>query len=344
MVCGDARLELPGPSSTGSVVLDGINAGSLSGRFEPYPANFLQSVTFHFVNFGHFRPERMIWKSDDWQLVIDPVKDLKTLEDQVSETGGYIITHTAVLTKSGSSVFTGDDAEKFYTKLIRFLSFVSGRRMNAVLPIGIDTNGQPSWTVWGSWMLDPWQSHDTWADLNNSRELAPAFEGYMRRCNNSSWAETIDLAIYWYVEANRNPLSTETNVILTQTAFERLAWEHLVRQSGMSKNQFANLKAVGRIRQLLQDYQIPSSVPNAFSGLRKHWTDAADALTQVRNDIVHPEQKHAITSESLRECRQTGLWMLELLLLRLFDFDGVYMDRCQPNRFRGKVVRVPWNP
>lgn len=73
------------------------------------------------------------------------------------------------------------------------------------------------------------------------------------------------------------------------------------------------------------------------------------AFVEVRNDIVHPKQRSKITFSSIKssyedlfwirvEALKLGLWYLELSLLRLFEYQGSYVNRLE----RGALETVPW--
>jgi hypothetical protein len=348
-----------GPASLTSLSMGSHKATAVKGRIDGFfqcgCPDGLQAVDFHLVNFGHFsalrpndapadwRGDRMIWKSQEWCLTIDAVPGLRELEAEVKAVGGYIISHTARLARNDGGAFTGNDVREFWGLLHRFLSFVAGRRMNAILPIAFDGDGQPVWTEWVPWTIDPWKEHDSWADLHKAQEIGAVFPGFAKRRADADWNETVDLAIYWFVESNRNPLSVETNIVLTQVALERLAWEYLVRQGGMGKKKFEDMAARDKISRLFKDHGILADIPLHFTELHRHnWTDAVNALTSARNRIVHPAKKGNLKGMSLWECRQCGLWLLESLLLRLFDFEGDYSDRRDSDRCTGKVMAVPW--
>jgi len=68
----------------------------------------------------------------------------------------------------------------------------------------------------------------------------------------------------------------------------------------------------------------------------------------VRNIIVHPEVKlrerfHTSETSPIRDTWTCGLWLLEMLLLRLFRYSGSYSDRRDPMKYVGYVKPVPWS-
>ncbi|WP_434685915.1 hypothetical protein [Pseudanabaena minima] len=52
------------------------------------------------------------------------------------------------------------------------------------------------------------------------------------------------------------------------------------------------------------------------------------AITEVRNKLTHLEQKEKVHPKSIRkEAWRLSLWYLELVLLDLFNYQGVYKNR-----------------
>ena len=67
-------------------------------------------------------------------------------------------------------------------------------------------------------------------------------------------------------------------------------------------------------------------------------------LVQIRDDLIHDGMKHGILSaEVYRQARELGLWYVEMLLLKLFNYNGSYANRLT-QQWRGEVEAVPWAP
>jgi len=73
------------------------------------------------------------------------------------------------------------------------------------------------------------------------------------------------------------------------------------------------------------------------------WSDIPEAIAKYRNDLVHPkariksDNQHALTIEMW----QLSVWYLELFMLRLIGYDGVYSNRLIAG-WVGEVEEVPW--
>jgi hypothetical protein len=130
-------------------------------------------------------------------------------------------------------------------------------------------------------------------------------------------------------------------LILVQAALERLSWELLVRHKEiLSADGFSRLPAADQIRLLLAQCSIPLSVPAALEEIiaaarQFNWNDGPQALVETRNKVIHPPKKEGAGQKTktvrpelpIYEACLLGQWYLELVLLRLFDFTGRYLNR-----------------
>ena len=155
---------------------------------------------------------------------------------------------------------------------------------------------------------------------------------------------------YWYVLANDGASGIDASIILAQAALERLCWTVYVgTNGGLSKAGFKRLPAADQLRLLLARAGMPLSIPDELQELRKlarksNW-DGADAFVNLRNSLVHPGQtKEAdfYAGNVGLEAWHLGMWYLELILLHLFDYNGVYSLRLKPGGWVGDVENVPW--
>jgi hypothetical protein len=73
---------------------------------------------------------------------------------------------------------------------------------------------------------------------------------------------------------------------------------------------------------------------------QRRWLDSPHALTEIRNNITHPERP-AQYSNAYFEAWSLGLWYLELALLRICGYNGSYSNRLVA-KLVGEVEDVPW--
>jgi hypothetical protein len=146
----------------------------------------------------------------------------------------------------------------------------------------------------------------------------------------------------------------EGGTILAQAAFELLAWTLLVEdQRVLSEDGYQKLPASDKLRLLLSSCGIPPTIPSSMCALAKAagahtWVDGPQAITEVRNALVHAspkKRKKVFGGDADARCDAwwLGLWWLELVLLRLFDYQGKYSNRLIRDGWKGEEVEpVPW--
>ena len=363
---GEYRVQIPGTSE--SVAFFPSNSTIHSGgmvHFEGSPREPLTLVNSgpmayvegFVVNLDEFWPpqrhDSWTWQSDEWRVTFSPVDDLSDVIKAVRRAGGYVFTHRVRFERVDGALFEVAAAEQVLHGLYRFLSFLQGRQVNVILPVGYDAAGTAVWRKWLSWNVGRWQGINHWSDTHETADLCEAFAGFMRLWTNPNWQDAIDAAIHWYVDSNRNASVLEAGTVFNQMALERLAWEFFViNGKAMSRDGFNRLTAADRIRLMLAHHQVPLELPPALPDAARwsrefNWTDIADAIAAMRNIVVHPEHKLRDRLDDgpaspLKDVWHCGLWALELLLLRLFGYTGGYQDRRKRPRYAGQPDPVPW--
>jgi hypothetical protein len=143
--------------------------------------------------------------------------------------------------------------------------------------------------------------------------------------------------------------------VIEQAALEMLSWVRLVESEPVySHEDFHSRRypAAEKIRLLLSTFNISLAIPDELpsllaQALENNWGTGPQALTVIRNRIVHssPENRERIRDLStypIMETWKLGLWYMELLLLSLFEYQGVYHNRFRRDRNVRDVEPVPW--
>jgi hypothetical protein len=140
---------------------------------------------------------------------------------------------------------------------------------------------------------------------------------------------------------------------LAQAAHELLAWTRYVSETGIyDERAFDAMNAGDKIRLNLADAGIPISLPIELPGIgatatQMAWADGPQVLTEIRNKLVHPSPRNntrlSTVSQMVRdEAVRLSLWYLEMLILNLMNYNGVYASRLPARRDTGTVQDVPW--
>ena len=195
----------------------------------------------------------------------------------------------------------------------------------------------------------------TWFPTHEPQCLAKLFPGFMRVWLDADRRDILQVAIYWYVEANL-ALGIEGAVMFCQSGLERLTYYILVHEKkSLSEQDFRprGLSGAERLRRLLTEFRLPTAIGPPRLRIKQlpalavaqGWTDAADALVTLRNSIVHPDERNmqrlAKYPVGARiEALTIWLWYFELVLLKWLGFSGNYVNR-QTIEFNGQTETVP---
>lgn len=252
--------------------------------------------------------------------------------------------------KKDGTFFSGQDAGEFLNALRFFLSFAKGCWCEPICPVGFDSDESRVWEYYSS-PRETWYVPMSWFDPHHSSQLKKLFPDFMRRWSNSDWRQAFQEVIYWYLNANQTSRGIDAGIILTQAALERLSYEFSVQEKKLiTVNGFKDLWASDKFRLMFSSVNIPLGIPSETPDLHSmssdsslNWLDAPHALTEIRNSLVHPEHKRrGQFSKVYFDAWKLGLWYLEMSILAICEYSGVYGNRLT-QRSIGQVENVPWD-
>ena len=344
------------------------------------PSQEISYVLFHLTNFKMFlgswisSPDsetpcpwgRVILKAEGWKVTIDALKEINDLVHSLHSLSGYAVTHVGKLERSNGEEFTAKEASDFLEALFYFLSFTRGLWSELILPVGYNASGNPIWREWNPQRVrvDRWQDEEqevySWFWIDGSHSLVEIFPSFMRKWRDRDWRESLESVIHWYVESNKQVGGVKGSIVLTQAALELLTWVILVHKGDVPEKDFKDTKNTNynstsrKINRLLKKLCIPQDIPFELANLRLFESNLTYsknngpyAFTEVRNSITHadPETRQKLrntASTAIIEAWELGLWYVELILLRLFDYQGLYVNRMLRRRLIGGLETVPW--
>jgi len=322
----------------------------------------IQQLVFHLFNFKDFigirrsseqrgsslyTIEHVELVSDSWRVELRSLVETRDNIKKLNAEGGYGLTHVGLLKKPDGATFAGKDAEEALHALKLFFSFAKGIWCNPLCAVGFDASGNRIWESWSS-PEAAWHSAFSWFDPHHSEQLTGLFPGFITKWNHEDWREALTEVIYWYQNSNSSR-GIDAGIILTQAAIERLSYEYSVKDRKLIEaNGFKDLRASDKLRLLFSSLDIPIDIPNSLPEMTKlakqfKWIDSPHALTEIRNSLVHPEnRRRGHYSDIYAEAWNLGLWYLELALLRICGYSGSYSNRLASTRWVGTVEEVPW--
>ena len=154
--------------------------------------------------------------------------------------------------------------------------------------------------------------------------------------------DPVRVALYWYLRSNESN-ALQAGIVLTQAALERLA------RLLLPNERYKTLTTAARkIRAVLQEIAIDTVIPQCCKELRvvrktKGLCDGPEILSEIRNGLVHAKMRTKVGLDAYLEARDLGQWYVELLLLRLFGYNGRYANRLA-YKYEGRLEPeiVPW--
>ena len=101
------------------------------------------------------------------------------------------------------------------------------------------------------------------------------------------------------------------------------------------------------IADALNEAEIPVMIPSELQKLKElansmTFRHGPHTLGMMRKDLIHSQMKFETPRGDIYfQARELGLWYVELLLLRIFDYRGNHGNRLS-QEWRGEVELVPW--
>ena len=286
--------------------------------------------------------QRFQLAAEPWFINIIAVDGVMAVHYHLTRRGGSAITHIGSVTRTDGQEFHRNDLEDLLTGQHLFLSFARGSYCGLALVSGHDANRERVWEQWGTYKVEPWRRELlTWANGMSSDALSSVFEGIWKLLNDPKEGRTVSQVIHWYLRSNESS-EPEVSIMLTHAALERLSFRALQqRQAGQKEGDW--------IAQALKNHGIDPSVPIYCRELkhlqrRYNWQHGPHALVDIRNNLVHPDnRKGPFSAAALLEAQRLGLYYIELMLLSLSGYQGGFLNRLRSEEaHQSQAETVPW--
>lgn len=335
------------------------------------PSQSISKAVFHLVNWPDFlgsqdrtisvpngqRPEATTCRqpaceADGWKLMVAATDDTDAAVKELRRTGGYLITHVGSIERCDQSEFSSEQLDDLLTCMQYLFSFMLGCWNSPCFCVGFDASGTRVYEEYGQRHISegPWKPFQSCFDSLHPEMLPAVFPGFYNLWNNGVWHNRMKECIYWYVAANRvsSEIGVDSALLFTQAALELLSWTYCVLDRGMlSRDAFSvrGLGAADKLRLLASSLELPLEIPPSMTALHakrgRKWSDSMDAITDLRNGIVHPSKEQDLPDGAYYAAWRLSLWYIELVLLRLCGYNGNYPNRLS-QRWVGQVEPVPW--
>ncbi|MCX6834558.1 MAG: glutamate--tRNA ligase family protein, partial [candidate division Zixibacteria bacterium] len=372
--CGQARLEIPELAFSVEALVTRLQiksgepatiSGIPNGESMVGTGENLSSVVFHLTGFHdyiggsirdkvahHFWAGRLNLAARDWLITIDAVSNLGERREAAARYGGTPVTHVGKLERCDGAPFTSTDCNEVITLVQFFLSFVRGRWVTPLIPVGFDHRGNRVWQDWTLRRIGRDPGFDSWCPVHDIRYVESLFPQFCARWMDSTWREFLRPAINTYLHGNKQGLLDDT-IIFAQIVLEMAADFILVEQTGQFPATTTEAAAAERIRLLFQRVSIPTEIPDQLANLRRfaeteQTSSGLEVVTRIRNACVHHNAEGRrflarLASEkyAFYDASRLALWYADLCLLWLIGYDGRYQSRIHA-KWVGETETVPW--
>ena len=310
---------------------------------------------------GFIGGNRLSLSAKGWNITLDSLSNIEQLKEHLTNFSGFAITHYGILEKNDASLFDYQESKQIIDALKWYLSFVRGSFINPYALIGFNADHDEVWKGWKGWessRMFPYHNNISWVSEFPPQTFEEPFKGFADLYFDPEWSDSLKQIIHIYLESQHPAMSLEGAIILLQSALELLSYEIFVEKNRvLTKTQFEKLRMRGECIKLLFDQlKIPLEISEHLEDLHRqaihrqakgeNWL-APDAIRQMRNYIVHPSKKNRIKlnnhSQEAYDVLHLCKWSLELCILKLCNYNGVYTNRLKRTQRRGDVDPVPWN-
>lgn len=309
----------------------------------------MQCIIFHLFNFKDILATSVNLNADDWIVEIKSLPESDSIFKKLEKEGGYGLTHVGCIKKRDNSLISGKEAMEINYALKYFFSFAKGDWCEPICPVGFDNSGKKVWKSWSA-PTTSFSSLESWFDKHHCEQLENLFPCFIRCWFNENLNDTIQKAIYWYINAINSKI--DVGIVLTQTVLEGMSFGYVVNVlKKKTADTFKRLSAAEKIKLLFDNLNlnIPVGIKENTPELKKvaeefRWQDnALEAIILVRNSLVHPNKKYRgkFKSALYYDARNLGLWYFELSLIKLLGYTGTYSNRLTA-KWVGEVEEVPW--
>ena len=249
--------------------------------------------------------------------------------------------------RSDGKSFSKESVQSIIEALTLFCSFARGAYCGLTLLTGTNQAGESVWEQCGVSNVETWKAYRSWFEVQNGQILEDVFPGFWAQYQGFQQDERTRIALEWYLESNAQK-ALHSSIVLSQAALERLSFQQVGRrltakELGRKERETEGEWIARALSHARVDYKIPPSC-TALEQLRiaNGFDHGPHTIVEIRNDLIHQDMSYGILSVDVyRQARTLGLWYVEMLLLKLFDYNGVYANRLT-QQWRGQVEPVPW--
>lgn len=317
-------------------------------RFEISNLKDIDGSPVRTENSGH--RNRLTFANSESEIIIDKSPDFIKLKSKLIEVGGYHLLYTGQLKLQNNRKLTYQKSLDILASFSYYLLFINGRRCFPLFPTGCN-NDQKEWALYSPAFNDQYKGVISWTSDLSSNGIEIMWNNFSEIWKNIDDRDSLKTILHWYTESNSNSAFIEGSIVLLQNALELLFhWLIVEKFKYVNPNEVESLSAASKINFLLSHFSIRNEIPSDFDALIKYSkqnniVNGPESFTRIRNYIVHPSSNKRkalkeVESNAKIEALHLGIWYVEMILLRLFEFKGNYINRCKVIKHKDKYEKI----
>ncbi len=283
-------------------------------------------------------PKRLVLVDNIHEIIIDEYADSLRLRSELGQNGGFQFLSSGKIKTINGNLLQFKDLESSFEKLFQFLLFLNTRKSSPLIIYGFK-NEKIVWKHIQTSECDQYNYYNGWVLKYDELGLSKIWDKLCNLWTNKNDRDSLKIILKWYNEANKQNISLESGILLIQNALE-LLFNWLISEKFMyvSSSDANGISASAKIGILLSKYQLEPVIPKELNELIKYskafnFNNGPETITHVRNCIVHSNSKkidhlQKLSELAKQEALNMGLWYVEIILLKLLEYEGEYHNRC----------------
>ena len=281
---------------------------------------------------------RMVLRDNAYEITIDEYVDSLRLRSELAQIGGFQFLCSGKINATNDSLSKLEELESTFEKFSQFLLFLNARKSSPLIFYGYK-NEKVIWKHIRTSKCEQDNFYNGWVLKHEDLELSKIWDKFCIFWADKNDRESLAIILKWYNEANKRNIALESRIVLIQNALELLFnWLITEKFKYVSLNDSKKISASAKIAFLLSNFQLEHKIPIELNELIKYskvfnFESGPETFTHVRNCIVHSNSKkisqlQKLSEAAKKEAVNMGIWYVEVILLKLFEYTGEYHNRC----------------
>ncbi|WP_394175587.1 hypothetical protein [Guptibacillus hwajinpoensis] len=273
---------------------------------------------------GESKNEAIFFQTEDWEISLQPIQNKNENKTKVSQS--FSVTHSGSIIRKDRKIFDPDDAEKVIKGLEWLLSLLNEKVVEIPMFFGY-LSEEKLFERYLSVNTESNEYKRVW--LNIEEHFTDLLPEVVEKLDDEIWGGVFGQLLEWYIELNHGRL-IENQIITVQVALELISWNYLViEKEKIDKSSFKSTWKSDVFRMLFEEFKISNHFNdfNLHSELNNYNGDGAYILTDVRNNIIHPDKKQVFSKDAYYTVLSFGISCLQSALLYLLNYKGKYKSK-----------------